>query len=66
MRLPKWWRVLYLDGKQWQEVANPSGYGIEPDKFNVVTFQPVKTTALRLDVQRRDRRAMGIYEWRIK
>lgn len=69
VRLPKWWRVLYRDGDEWKPVQNPSGYGVEPDKFNVVTFAPVKTTALRLDVQCQDepnRHAMGIYEWRIK
>jgi hypothetical protein len=48
---------------------NPSSYGIERDKFNVVTFKPVRTTALRLDVQcqnEKGRWAMGVLEWRIK
>ena len=69
VRLPKSWRVLYKSGQEWKEVENPSGYGIERDKFNIVTFKPVKTTALRLDVQCQDERgrwAMGILEWRIK
>ncbi|MCX6877383.1 MAG: glycoside hydrolase family 127 protein [Verrucomicrobia bacterium] len=66
VRLPKSWRVLHLSGKEWKEVENPSGYGIEPDKSNTVTFKPVKTTALRLDVQCQEGRAMGIYEWQIK
>ena len=66
VRLPKWWRVLYRSGKEWKEVENPSGYGIAPDKFNVVTFKPVKTTALRLEVQCQDGRAMGIYEWQYR
>lgn len=69
VRLPKGWRVLYLEGKEWKPVEHPSGYGLEPDKFNVVTFDPVKTTALKLEVQCQDRPiryAMGIYRWRIK
>jgi hypothetical protein len=69
VRLPKWWKVLYKSGGEWKEVEQPSGYGIEPDKFNVVTFKPVKTTALRLSVQCQDEKgrwAMGLYEWRIK
>jgi hypothetical protein len=66
VRLPKAWRVLYLIGKEWKEVENPSGYGIAPDKSNTVTFKPVKTTALRLDVQCQEGRAMGIYEWQLK
>jgi hypothetical protein len=43
--------------------------GIEPDTFNVVTFKPVRTKALRLDVQCQDEKgrwAMGIHEWRIR
>lgn len=68
VRLPKWWRVVYLSGKEWKEVESPSGYGVEADKFNKVTFKPVATTALRLEVQCQDeggRYAMGIYEWKI-
>ena len=69
VRLPKWWRVLYKSGADWKEVENPNGYGFERDKFDIVTFKPVKATALRLDVQsqhEKDRWAMGILEWRIK
>jgi DUF1680 family protein len=68
IRLPKSWRLMYLSGKEWKEVEKPSGYGIEPDTFNKVTFQPVTTTAMRLEVQTQDgkiRYAMGIYEWSI-
>ena len=64
VRLPQSWRVLYRCGKEWKEVENASGYGIEPDTFNVVTFKPVKTTALRLEIQCQPDRAMGIYEWK--
>jgi hypothetical protein len=65
-RVPKWWRVLYQDGQEWKEVKNPSGYGVEVDKFNVVKFDPVKTKAMRLEVQCQERRSAGVYEWRIK
>jgi len=67
VRLPKWWKVLYLDADgEWREVENASGYGVEADIFNEVTFKPVRTSALRLDVQTLDdprRYAMGIFEW---
>jgi hypothetical protein len=64
-RVPKWWRLLYKDGDDWKEVPHPSGYGIAVDTFNKVTFDPVNTTALRLEVQCQERRSAGIYEWRI-
>ncbi|MCX5675303.1 MAG: glycoside hydrolase family 127 protein [Planctomycetota bacterium] len=65
-RAPKSWRLLYNEGSAWKEVKNPSGYGVEVDKFNTVTFDPVKTGALRLEVQCQERRSAGVYEWRIK
>ncbi len=68
VRLPKAWRVTYLSGKEWKDVEEATGYGVEPDKFNAVKFKPVTTTALRLDVQTQNengRFAMGILEWRI-
>ncbi len=65
-RVPEWWKILYKDKDEWKEVKNPSGYGVEVDKFNSVTFEPVKTTALRLQVQCQKGRSAGVYEWRIK
>jgi hypothetical protein len=65
-RVPDSWRLLYKDGDDWKEVQKSSGYGLEVDKFNVVTFAPVKTTAMRLEVQCQKGHCAGVYEWRIK
>jgi hypothetical protein len=65
-RVPKSWRLLYKDGEQWKEVRTARSYGVEVDQFNVVTFDPAKTTAMRLEVQCQERRSAGVYEWRIK
>jgi hypothetical protein len=65
-RVPKSWRLLYRDGKDWKEVTHASGYGTEVDKFNAVTFDPIRTDAMRLEVQLQPKRNGGIYEWRIK
>jgi hypothetical protein len=65
-RVPKSWRLLHKDGQEWKEVKNPGPYGLETDKFNVVRFDPVKTTAMRVEVQCQPNRSAGIYEWRIK
>jgi hypothetical protein len=40
--LPEWWKVYYKAGREWNPVENPSGYGLEPDTFNIVTFDPEK------------------------
>ena len=50
---PETWRLLYREGDAWRPVATPSGYGIALDRFNAVTFEPVKTNALRLEVTSR-------------
>lgn len=64
-RVPENWRVLWWDGKEWQPVRNPSGYGVERDKFNRVTFEPVMTTMVRLEVKLRAGFSAGILEWQV-
>ncbi|MCX8156022.1 MAG: glycoside hydrolase family 127 protein [Verrucomicrobiae bacterium] len=65
-RVPQSWRVLYRDGEEWRPVSQPSGYGTEMDRFNRVTFAPVETRALRLEVQLQPGWSGGILEWRVE
>jgi hypothetical protein len=64
--LPRSWRLLYWNGNNWAPVANPSGYGLLADRFNEVTFRPVTTTSLRLEVQLQPDWSGGICEWEIE
>jgi len=66
-RVPASWRLLYREGKRWTEVklAPGNNYGVEKDKFNKVAFEPVTTTALRLEVKLQPTFSGGILEWRI-
>jgi hypothetical protein len=50
-RLPQSWRILYKDGDQWRAVSNLGAYDISKDAFNNVRFDPVVTTAVRLEVE---------------
>jgi DUF1680 family protein len=50
-RLPSSWRILYKDGDTWKPVANNEPYTVDKDKFNQAAFTPVKTTAVRLEVE---------------
>ncbi len=51
-RLPKSWRIVYKDGGgSWRPVANSGPYTVEKDWFNEVTFKPVTTTAVRIEVE---------------
>ena len=49
--LPKSWQLLYKDGEDWKPVRTSAPYGVEKDKPNVANFEPVVTSALRLDIQ---------------
>jgi len=50
-RLPVSWRVLYRDGNAWKPVENAGPYAVAKDAFNEVSFKPVKTTAVRIEVE---------------
>ncbi len=66
-RVPKSWKIYYKDAQgNWVEVSNPTKYGTEPGIGNKVEFDPVKTTALKLEVVLPEKHAAGIYEWDVK
>jgi hypothetical protein len=49
--LPKAWRLLYRDRSDWKAVQTLDPYAVAKDKFNKVSFQPVTTSALRMEMQ---------------
>jgi len=64
-RTPSSWRLLYKDGDDWKEVTGASGYGVEKDRFNKVTFDPVRTDSLRVEARLRPDLSGGILEMRV-
>jgi len=64
-RVPKAWRLLWLDGKDWKPVEATGAYGVERDKFNAVAFKSVATKAIRLEVELQAGFSGGILEWRV-
>jgi hypothetical protein len=63
---PKSWKLFARQSEQWKEVANPSGYGLDPEKPNTVKFDPVEASAMRLDVFCDPGVSAGPHEWKIK
>ncbi|HOV77268.1 MAG TPA: glycoside hydrolase family 127 protein, partial [Sedimentisphaerales bacterium] len=61
--LPQSWRALYrtADGK-FEPVKNASPYGLEKDGFNTVAFEPVKTTALKIEIVLQKKWSAGVQE----
>jgi hypothetical protein len=65
-RVPASWRVLYKDGESWKPVESTDAYGVLKDQFNKVSFKPVNTTGMRLEVQLQPRWSAGIQEWKVQ
>jgi uncharacterized protein len=66
VRVPASWRVLYKDGQDWKVVEATTTYGVEKDRFNTVSFTPVTTSGLRLEVTMQPNFSAGLQEWRVK
>ena len=65
-RVPASWRLLYKDGEEWRPVDAAGAYGVEKDAYNKVTFRPVTTSALRLEVTLPPQWSAGIQEWKVR
>jgi len=65
-RVPKSWELHFQDasGRKWGKVTPTSEYGVEKDRFNRVTFQPVEATALRIKAVLQKKYSGGILEWK--
>jgi uncharacterized protein len=66
VRVPASWRILYKDGDAWKPVEHAEPYGVGRDSFNRVTFKPVTTSALRIEVTMQPRFSVGLQEWKAK
>lgn len=65
VRAPVSWRVLYREGEEWKAVKNLDPYGVEKDRAHCVSFEPVKTQAMRLEIQASKEHSVGLYEWSV-
>lgn len=65
-RVPASWRVLYLENGAWKPVYVPEGYKTLKDAWNEVQFEPVKTTALRLEMKFQEGVSGGVHEWEVR
>jgi uncharacterized protein len=66
VRVPQSWRLLYKDGDQWKPVETTGTFGVAKDSWNTLTFKPVTTSALRLELKMQPNVSAGIQEWRVK
>ncbi len=66
-RVPASWRLVYraADGAR-RPVEGVQAYGVAKDKPCEVSFTPVMTSALRLEVQLPPGFSAGVYEWDVR
>ncbi len=66
-RPPKQWKLLYKKGDEWKEVRPLAGspYGTKIDRLNVVRFEEIETTAIRIRADLQNNRSAGILRWRV-
>jgi uncharacterized protein len=50
-KLPTSWRITYLSNGEWKPVTARGSYRVDKDTFNRVQFDPVTTTAIRIEVE---------------
>jgi len=65
-RIPKSWRILYLENGTWKPVYTPDGFKITKNAWNEVQFEPVKTAALRVEMTFQDGVSGGVHEWEVR
>ncbi len=66
VRVPASWRLLYKSGNDWKPVTTADGYGVARNGWNRVAFDPIGTTALRIELVMQDGFSAGVQEWTVK
>jgi DUF1680 family protein len=66
VRVPASWKLLYKDGDQWRPVDTSDPHGVAKDAWNRVTFKPVTTSALRIELVMQPQVSAGVQEWKVK
>jgi len=66
-RVPASWKLYYQNAAgEWVAVNNLTDYPVVKGDNNRVTFEPVTTKAVKIEVVLPEKNATGIYEWAIK
>ena len=65
VRVPASIALFYKDGDAWKPVPNPKGLECKMDQYNDATFDPVTTTAIKMEMQFQPTRCGGLFRWRV-
>lgn len=66
-RVPKAWRMFYKDaGGKWQPVSGADKYPSVKGSACTVNFDPVTTTAVKVEIDLPEDNSAGVFEWSVK
>ena len=61
------WKLYYKNDKgEWVPVKNLTEYGVVKGSANIVNFEPVKTSAMKLEIKQPADYSCGVFEWSVK
>ena len=64
--VPESWKIYYMDASgQWQPVTGVDEYPTLKGAACTAHFDPIATTALKLEVKISDRLSAGVFEWEV-
>ncbi len=65
--VPESWKLYYKDASgQWKEVSNTSGYPCVKGVACTVNFDPVTTSAMKLELVQPKDKSCGVFEWSVR
>lgn len=65
-RIPAAWRILYKKGEEWIPAEKTKDYEVKKDQYSEVSFKPITTSAIRLEITLPREHSAGIMEWSVK
>ncbi|HWI19997.1 MAG TPA: glycoside hydrolase family 127 protein [Vicinamibacterales bacterium] len=66
VRVPASWRLLYKSGDQWLPVETTGQFGTARNAWNALSFKPVTTSALRVELAMQQGFSAGLQELKVK
>ena len=66
-RVPKAWRIFFKNGNgEWQSVSGADKYPTTKGTACTVNFEPVKTKAIKIEIDLPSDNSAGLFEWSVK
>ena len=66
VRVPASWRLLHKSGDRWLPVETAGPFGVARNAWNAVSFAPMTTSALRIELTMQPGFSAGVQEWKVK